>query len=277
MKIITILTFNHVKFIKSILLAAALLLVSACSSKPPGCAEPETIKLFQTILTDNILKGLGTLATEKNDPNGMIATRMKALKIELTAIVNEGYNAEAKKQSCRGTLKLSGITDEVVEQPVTFITQKTESKNDDFLLEIDQIQPVIEALTVNISSYYYFHRWAGEWSGDYSCLGIDGATEGLQGPFISSVVLKVPVGTLYEGTLERVTKTGGVEKLVARMGNQVTLNGTGQNTPDDGWTVHFDGTISGKVLRAQGKIEVKDSPITRQCSLELTHAFIDTK
>lgn len=277
MKTIMTNSHNYIKHFRPILLASILILLSACSSKPPGCADPETVKLFQTILTDNILKGVAAISPEQSDPNGLIAGRLKALKIELTAIANEGYNADAKKQSCRATLKLSGITDNVVEQPVTYITQKTESKGEDFLLEINEIQPVIDALSINVSSYYFSHRWSGEWKGTYSCLGINGATDGLQGPFDASVVLKVPLGGSAEGILERVTKTGGVEKLFARMGNQVTLSGTGKNTPDDEWTVHFEGTIADKILKAQGQIEVKESNISRQCTLELTQAFVDAK
>ncbi len=75
---------------------ASLLLISACSNKPPGCADPSVAGLAKEIIEDNFIK--------KSDPNG--TSRMQ---VEISLITEEGYNSDIGKWNCAGqaTLKTS--------------------------------------------------------------------------------------------------------------------------------------------------------------------------
>lgn len=246
-------------------------LIAACSSKPPGCADAETMQTAKALVADNTVKYLGDKFGD--DPDGWIPKFMDSLKVEITGVVNEGYNSERKKQSCKGTLKIAMATGTAIERAIEYSTQKTEDQKGAFLLEIQDFAPFVASTGIEARKYYDDHRWAGTWNGTYSCGGMNGATEGPQGPY------SMPVSMVVDGTkakLERTTRGGGIEIMEGGfsnlgIGEQFELRGTGQNSPDDRWRVGFVGKVQGKRVVADGAIQPDgmSSRAGRQCQLDL--------
>lgn len=246
-------------------LTSGLILV-ACSSKPPGCADTQTLKTAKDLLVENI----GKLITEgkPDDPDGWLQKFYDGLKVEITGVVSDGYKEDAKKQFCKGKMTITSVTGATAERDVEYSTQKTEDKESgSFLLEIQDFQPFVQNMGNHALTYYRANRWAGIWNGTYSCNGIKGATDGDQGPF------SLPVSMVVEGSkakLERITRGGGIEKLAGDLSASFKLEGTGENTPEDRWNTSFTGAVEGKKVVADGAIRLQDGSDLRQCRLELT-------
>ena len=245
------------------------LVLMACSSKPPGCSDEQTLKTAKDLLLENIGK-IVTGDKKPDDPDGWLQKFYDGMKVQITNVVSDGYKEDAKKQLCKGTMTITSVTGEVAEREVEYSTQKTEDKAaGNFLLEIQNAQPFVMNMAGHAINYYQANRWAGTWNGTYSCSGLKGATDGPQGPF------SLPVSMVAEGDkvkLERTTRVGGFEKLAGNFGFNASLRleGTGENTPEDRWNTSFTGTAEGKKVTADGAIRLQDGSVLRQCQLELT-------
>ena len=92
-------------------ITVGFLAVSAgCSSKPPGCADAETVKTIKDLVVEHTVKYVASYKASENDPGGLVQKFYDALKVEVSGIVSEGYKADAKKQLCKGTMKITPIT-----------------------------------------------------------------------------------------------------------------------------------------------------------------------
>jgi len=249
--------------------------VSACSSKPPGCADSETVSSAKALLVNSVNGALSQLNVA-DDPDGVMQKFFNGLKVELSSVVSNGYNADEKKQQCKASLTVTSITGDVGQRDIEYSTQKTEDKkNGDYLLEIQEFDPFITHEVQQALAYYEANRWAGEWKGTYSCQGINGAADGPQGPYSMPVTMEVSAD---KATLERTTKGGGTEKLVGSFHLEdkttIGLAGSGANSPDDKWNASFYGTVTGNNLVADGKttlpLALNNEQILRVCHLELT-------
>jgi hypothetical protein len=255
------------------------LLLVGCSAKPPGCADPETLKTMRSLVVEDTTKVLAKQAAD--DPEQWVAKFTDALTVELSGIVSDGYKEDAKKQFCRATMKLQAIDGAKMEVPVVYSTQRTEDQKGAFLMEVQDFAPIVSATGAAGRKFYEESRWTGSWTGTYACGGLGGATDGPQGPF------SMPVTMTVEGTsakLERTTVGGGIEQLEGRFDTMgfdepFLLQGTGQNSPDDTWRTRFVGKASGLQLTADGFIRVAaptgaagadgGPPAVRKCRLEL--------
>jgi hypothetical protein len=257
------------KYIAALVIALTAL-VAGCSNKPPGCADPDTLTTVKQLVEDNANKYLSNRDAFNDDPDGWMKKFYDELKVELSSVVSEGYKEDAKKQLCRGTLKVTTGSGQTLERAVEYSTQKTEDKKDSFLLEFQDFTAFGAGTAQEERKYYDGKRWAGTWNGIYACSGVNGATEGPQGPY------SMPVSMVVEGTaakLERTTKGGGVETLEGKFDSMSAaepykLRGDGQNSPDDRWTTGFAGKVTGKRFVADGAITVRGE-ILRKCHLDL--------
>jgi hypothetical protein len=262
---------------KLLALLAVVAGLAGCSAKPPGCADAETLNTMRSFVAQETQKYLDREG--KDDPEGWIVRYADGLSVQVSGIVTDGYVAEAKKNLCRGTLKLQTLDDKSMELPVSYSTQRTEDQKDSFLLEVAAFDSIVVPTGAAAREYYQQHRWTGEWRGDYVCAGIDGAKDGQQGPF------RMPVAMVVKGwkaTLERTTVGGGVEQLAGQLNIlnprvDLELSGKGANTPEDAWHTRFAGFVEGMSIRAEGGIYVtrtnsegqRSSEQLRQCTLDL--------
>lgn len=246
-------------------------LLGACNNKPPSCADEKTVEEAKKIIMGHASKELNKekFANYSDDPDGLVRKFMDGLEIQLIGVVSEGYQEDAKKQMCKGTIAMTFLTGEKSEQEVLYSTQKTEDKDGKFLMEIEGAKPLIGRAYSGAVNYYYDNRWTGTWNGTYACGGIEGATESHQGAFSQPVSLVVDV---MKAKLERTTKGGGIETLEGRMDNYqgLRLKGIGENTPEDKWETIFEGEVTGKNAVANGVIRLLDGTVLRECHLELT-------
>ncbi|RYH65623.1 MAG: hypothetical protein EON54_05545 [Alcaligenaceae bacterium] len=270
------------------LVCAALV---GCGKKPPECAAPEVLGTMQSILVDNVqnrpqptaptmadLAGgdvqkmlrIAMADLLRDDPQGIQGRYLKDLKLNLANIVSDGYNEQARKNTCRAHLTIGTASGQSLSREVKFTTQVSESKDQDYVLEVQEFQPFVDAVVNDMTGYYSAKRLQGEWSGTYACGGIDGAASGAQGPYQMPVA--VTVDKQFSAKLERTTRGGGVEVLQGRV-NQYTgeleLRGQGQNSPDDIWNTNFKGKVRGLELGATGQVATPEGRTLRQCRLTL--------
>lgn len=251
--------------------------LAGCGVKPPGCADAETLTTMRSFIAEETQKALDRESAD--DPEQWIAKYLDGLTVQVSGIVTDGYVAEAKKNKCRGTMKLQTLDGKAMELPVSYSTQRTEDQKDAFVLEVAAFNSIVAPTTTATRDYYWEHRWTGEWRGTYSCAGINGAADGPQGPF------SMPVTMTVQGTaakLERTSVGGGIEQLEGRFDTMgfdepFLLQGKGQNTPDDIWRTRFIGKASGMNLAADGVITASRTKLDgeqvweplRQCKLNL--------
>ena len=251
--------------------------LAGCGAKPPGCADPETLNTMRSFIAEETQKSLARESAD--DPEQWIAKYMDGMTVQVSGIVTDGYVAEAKKNMCRGTMKLQTLDGKALELPVSYSTQRTEDQMGAFLLEVAAFNTVVAPTSAAAHGYYEENRWTGEWRGNYSCAGIDGAKEGAQGPFSMPVTMVVKG---WKATLERTTVGGGIEQLAGQLNTlnpkvDLELSGQGANTPDDAWHTRFLGLVEGTSIRAEGGIYIartqpdgqRTSERLRQCTLDL--------
>jgi hypothetical protein len=252
---------------------ATVAILAGCGSKPPGCADAETIANAKRILIEHGQKFQARINHVPDDPDGWSQKYYEGLKIDISGIVSEGYKADAKKQMCKGTVKFATINDQVFEQSVEYTTQRTEDDKTGFLIELMAVDETLIKIGTYAQNYLEANRWSGDWNGTYACSGYRGATEGPQGPYRVPVILVVKG---KEGMIERTTLGGGIEAIgmefrpgAPSVGTIVYAEGKGRNTPDDVWFTKFEGKVQGKQLMAEGAISVPGFGSVRQCRLEL--------
>jgi hypothetical protein len=255
----------------------AAIVLSGCSNKPPGCADAETLQTAKDLIVNDAKKSASGSA---DDQTGITGKFMDGVRVELSAIVDDGYRADAKKQSCKATMKVTAPTGQTLTGDIAYTTQKTlDGGKDQFLLEIDNAAQFSLQLAGAAQAYYTANRYLGTYSGTYACQGVAGATDGPRGPYSMPVSMSVTAG--QEGapsaaSLERTTVGGGFEKLAGTAGAQFELSGTGQNSPSDTWVTSFHGTIQGDVASGSGFSRVPDGQILRNCKLDPTRGAAPT-
>ena len=263
---------NHAIFtLSKWLIVPLLIILTGCAQKPPSCADEKTIATIKNIVVNYLLDGKTIKAIHKSeDPQNIIDKAIKGLKVEMKNVVTQGYDDKARKHACRGNMVVTEVTGNTLSLDVSYISQATEDKGGGSMVEIEGISKFLIELDGNLTLNYYKKRYAGEWAGTYSCAGIDGATEGPQGPFTKQVVLVVDKDYM-RGKMERTTQGGGIERLVTvgTVGGTMQLAGKGSNNPDDTWETRFAGKISGMQFTANGNITVEGNRVLRACTLKL--------
>lgn len=263
---------NAFRLMLAVVMATAMAsMLAACSSKPPGCADGETKQTARSLILDAAVKTMEAEATD--DPDGLIKQFVDGVKFELASIVDEGYRSEAKKQSCKGNIRVTMLDGKGFEGQVDYTTQRTVDDKSSFLLEMENAEAFSSRLGIAGRQYYRGNRWVGDWNGTYSCAGIDGAMEGPQGPFSNPVTMVVTPqndGEYPPATLERTTLGGGVEKLEGGARGDFDLKGRGANSSDDRWSTMFKIVTQGERATGDGEIRNQDGHLLRKCKLDLT-------
>lgn len=256
----------------SICLYALVALLAGCS-KPPGCADPETVAVTRSLLADKVLKSAADDpwaegdAMRANDPEGLLAKFIEGVTVNLNAVTTSGYDTKSKRHMCEGTL-LVAAEGESLSVPVEYSTQATENGKGEFLLRMSQTGLIVPGLRGKAWRYWQSRRYAGEWTGSYACDALGDSTTGPAGPF--SVPVTATIDASSQLRLERVTRGGGTETLVGGINESgvAKIEGKGANSPDDRWGVVFAGKIEGNLLSATGSINPEEG-VGRSCKLTL--------
>ena len=260
--------FNSRSLTVFVFVAAALLV--GCAKKPPGCADQKVAETIQQIAVNEAKKiaprtSLGNKMLA-DDVGGWVARFFSSVKVELTNVVQDGYSADARKFSCRGTLSITSASDTKLSRDVTFYSQATADDSGNFLVQVEDFafgQP----LFAGMAQYVFLKRTNGTWPGTYACDGLEGSDNPLAGPFSMPVSMEVQDGA---AKLERTTKAGGVETLTGKANlESITLRGEGRNTPEDTWQTVIWGDIKGSTWTAQGEIKTPEGRLLRRCTVTL--------
>jgi len=240
--------------------------LSACGKETPDCASAESKELIRSICINKTRERIWY----SDDPDKIINKYLALATFNLTTITNEGYDNQTSKQLCGGQLSVSTPDGKTSNSRISYSMQRALDNNHIIVIGIEGANLIIEELVSSASKYYLENRWAGNWLGTYSCGGLYNYTSGPQGPFNMPVRLLVEKGEEQAAFLERVTKSGGYEKLSGNMQyGHLILNGEGANTPEDRWFTTFKGDANGRKLTAQGRISIAQDQKLRDCTLEL--------
>ncbi len=134
-------------------LISAAVLLSACSSKPPSCGDEQTVQVIRSIAVDNAKKIIAPWASMYPDAEKAQETYFQSLKAELSNVVSEGYNSDAKKYTCNAKLSFTTIKGEKLSHDIAYITQKTEDK-EGFVVQVAAFNPVAMAIAGDFISQY---------------------------------------------------------------------------------------------------------------------------
>lgn len=131
--------------------ALTAVLLTACSSKPPGCADEQTVSLAKEIVLDK----WKWLTSERQDEAGKqdIARYTGALKIEIQNIVSDGYNAEARKHSCTGKIVLTSVSGASYSASREFTSQATADGSQKFVVQVEAVEPLVRSLINDLLHY----------------------------------------------------------------------------------------------------------------------------
>ena len=206
-----------------------------------------------------------------NDPDKLIDDFLDHVRAAASLVTSDGYDEGARKFSCHARLKMS-VGGRDVESDASYTSQATEDNGDSSVVRLSHatVEELANQIAAAAKEQWYRHRYTGDWAGTHSCQGIDGAVDGLKGPFSRRVYLQIDG---LEGKLERTTRGGGIEKLRTTFdaNGEARLDGAGENTPDDRWGAHFEGQVTGRQLLVQGNlIDSEGSHVLRKCTIELT-------
>jgi len=101
----------------------SVFLLTACSSKPPGCADEQTVGLAKEIILDRWKLTTGFGHQDLYSP--YLAVYTNGLKVEVRNIVSDGYNAEARKHACTGEMVLTTVRGTSISASHEFTSQAT--------------------------------------------------------------------------------------------------------------------------------------------------------
>jgi len=251
-------------------LLVLLVVLTGCSKKPPGCADPQVTDLIRQITVEEVKKVAthfdGGQKMLQDDFGGHAAKFLASIKVEMQNVVQDGYAEDARKFSCRGTLLVTSLGESKHSRDIVFNSQATADDSGNFIVQVENV-PFGQPLVMELGKYVHDKRVNGNWSGEYACDALEGSDNPLAGPFTMPVSMQVTNGV---AKLERSTKAGGSETLTgkARM-EGITLRGGGQNTPDDTWQTAFQGDITGPIWEGKGEIKTPDGRLLRSCTLTL--------
>lgn len=133
----------------------ALALLAGCGSKPPDCPSPEALSVAQSVMAD----GFTSAAIKAySDPTNVfepadiakqrteIISYAKALKVSIGSVVQNGYDADARKFTCSGKLAVSTPTGETFSRDTDYSIQATADGKGTFVLQVGQPAPFVSSL-----------------------------------------------------------------------------------------------------------------------------------
>lgn len=259
------------KIIITTLALGLAMLLSGCNTKPPACGDEKAVASIKNLLANEINKNLISDESYQSDPKP-VANFFKTLKFTVNTITSDGYDEQAKRYSCHSKLDVEFL-DKEGHFNIDYTTQTTEDKKDDFVITVGNGKSIIAEISRYGLDYSLKNHFAGTWTGTYSCEGMDGDQIGNKAGFAQPVSLVIQ--NYGESSLERLTRSGGVEKLRGKINrdNELELAGIGKNSPDDQWMAYFKGPVKGSSIDSPGKImDQTGERVFRVCQLHLTRA-----
>lgn len=141
--------------VATLTLAATLsvILLTACSSKPPGCADEETLNLVRSAYLDR-WKQIAASYVENFHMSPEETDRYNnALKLEIRDVVSDGYNESSRKHSCRGVLAFSTLTGKSFSSSRAFTSQAAADGGGKFIVQVEGLDSIAPALGPDFSNY----------------------------------------------------------------------------------------------------------------------------
>lgn len=123
-------------------------LLAACSSKPPGCADEQTVNLAKTIVLETWKKSMPWQVMDVTTPE--VAQYNDGLKVEIRNIASDGYNADARKYSCTGSFVVTTMNSMAFTVQQNFTSQATADGNGKFVVQIADMDSLVQSLKADL-------------------------------------------------------------------------------------------------------------------------------
>jgi hypothetical protein len=134
--------------------AISVAFLTACSSKPPGCADKETIDTARAIILDRWKVVFeATYRHMFNLTDEQVAAFNGGLKLEIRDIVSDGYNADAKKYSCNGVFAYQTIVGKTYSASRRFTSQAIVEGGGKFVVEVEDGESLVNEVSVAVTPY----------------------------------------------------------------------------------------------------------------------------
>lgn len=128
-------------------------LLNACSSKPPGCADAETVNLARTIILDRWKAVALSYMSSFNMTEQEVARYNDGLKLEIHDIVSDGYNADAKRHSCTGVFAFTTVNGQTLSASRSFTSQATAEGGGKFVVQVTGGESLVAGLMGDFNAF----------------------------------------------------------------------------------------------------------------------------
>jgi hypothetical protein len=132
-------------FVAALLVSA----LTACSSKPPDCTDPQAVATAKEIVlreARKLYEESYVPGFDKSAVDPAFAAYLKAMEVKLDEIVSNGYSSESKKHSCAGKLAASVPGKGGYSIRTSYTLQATADGAGKFYVELDNAMPVISGM-----------------------------------------------------------------------------------------------------------------------------------
>ena len=131
------------------------ILTMGCSDKPPECAAQQALTVVQTVMVDGFVEVVTQMYSDPHnvhEPADVAKVRSeipvyaKGVKVNVTSIVQNGYDTGARKFSCSGKLTITTPAGATFSRDTNYSIQASADGKSAFIVKVSQPAPVIDAL-----------------------------------------------------------------------------------------------------------------------------------
>jgi hypothetical protein len=158
---------------KSLLIVFGMVLLAACSKKPPECADAGASETLRKVMNASIAEGLRFKGINiADDSTGLMQKYLATWTFDLSNVTTQGYDEKSKTRSCAGKVTIS-IPDTKQTGYVEFqydMQVLEDAKSGDFQLRASKnFETWAYGAIVPVANHYRIYSVSGTWSGMSTC------------------------------------------------------------------------------------------------------------
>jgi hypothetical protein len=131
------------------------ILIVGCSDKPPECAAQQALTVVETVMVDGFVEVATKMYSDPHnvhEPTDVAKVRSeipvyaKGVKVSVTSIVQNGYDAGARKFNCSAKLTITTPAGQTFSRDTNYAIQATAEGKNAFVVQVSEPAPFIDAL-----------------------------------------------------------------------------------------------------------------------------------
>lgn len=130
-------------------------LLTGCSDKPPECATQEALKGVETTMVNGFVEVVTQMYSDPSNVHepadvAKVASEIpvfaKSVKVNVTSVVQNGYDQGARKFNCSGKLTITTPAGQSLSRDTNYAIQATADGKNAFVVQVSEPTPFIYAL-----------------------------------------------------------------------------------------------------------------------------------